>query len=208
MRAVRERDVEVSCPREAAERPEPARERPRLAEPAAAAVRRADDVVSDAVQLEQLQRLRVAAGSHLDLVAASFEQADQRAEEGDVRRVRDVDPDPHPASLGIKRAGGLPDEQDDAARTSRTAHVRGDLGALVRARHHRAGMPPGHAVALVPDRDAAGAQERSRSSWAPNDRIASRCRSDACSRRSGRRGHQARSRLRGRATRGSLAAAA
>ena len=105
MRAVRERDVEVSSLREAAERPEPARKRPGLAEPAAAAVRRADDVVSDAVQLEQLQRLRVAAGSHLDLVAASFEQADQRAEEGDVRGVRDVDPDPHPASLGIKRAG-------------------------------------------------------------------------------------------------------
>ena len=79
---------------EAAQR-QPPRHRARLAERAGAAMSRPNDVMRDSVQLEQLQGLREVARRHLDLVAVLLEQPQQRPEEEDVRRVGDVDPDPH-----------------------------------------------------------------------------------------------------------------
>ena len=112
VRPMRQRDVESAPLREAVERAEPSEERTRLAEPPRAAVPGAHHLVRDAVQLEQLERLRVLARRHLDLVALSLEQADQGPEEGDVRRVRDVDPDSHRndsirCAYGHAAAGGV-----------------------------------------------------------------------------------------------------
>ena len=47
------------------------------------------------VQLEQLERLRVVARGDLDLVAAAAHDLDERPEDEDVSRCRDVDPDAH-----------------------------------------------------------------------------------------------------------------
>jgi hypothetical protein len=83
--AVCERHVEVALAREPMEGVEAAEERPRLAEPACTAVPRPDDVVRNAVQLQQLERLGVLARRHLDLVSPRSEQLDQRPEERHVR---------------------------------------------------------------------------------------------------------------------------
>ena len=96
VRAVREREVEGARGGEAAERGQSSRERPRLPEPSGAAVARADDVVARFRAARAARASgRTRAPSRLDLVPVGLEQSDQRAEEEDVRRVRDVDPDPH-----------------------------------------------------------------------------------------------------------------
>ena len=63
-----------------------------------------DDRRVDAVKLEQLLGLGERARRYVDLVPVLLQQADERAEERHVRRVRDVDPDahrsaPYPAQL-------------------------------------------------------------------------------------------------------------
>src|SRR5207237_8164049 len=85
VRPVRAGDAELPAPGPAPERPRAAHERPRLAEPRAAAVA-ADHLRLDAVQLEELKRLGVLAGRDLDLVAATPEQLDERPEHEHVRR--------------------------------------------------------------------------------------------------------------------------
>jgi hypothetical protein len=52
----------------------------------------------DPVQLEELQRLRVIAGGHRDLVSALSHELDQRPKHKDMRGRRHVDPDPHRSS--------------------------------------------------------------------------------------------------------------
>ncbi len=81
--------------REAPERAQATGHRARLPAAPAPPWRRADDLVGDAVQLQQLHRLRVLARRHLDVVTALAEERDQRPEERHLRRVRDVDPDAH-----------------------------------------------------------------------------------------------------------------
>ena len=71
------------------------------AERARAAVPRPYRGVRDAVQREQLERLRVVARRHLDLVAPGPENADQRSEERHLRRVRDIDPNAHGVTLAF-----------------------------------------------------------------------------------------------------------
>ena len=76
------------------QRAEPVRHLPRLLEARAAAVP-ADHLGGQAVQLEQLQRLRVVARRDLHLVAALLEDPDQRPEHEHVRARGHVDPDLH-----------------------------------------------------------------------------------------------------------------
>jgi hypothetical protein len=97
VRSVRECEVEPSRARVGAERAQAAGQRTRLAHPAGAAVRGPDGLVLDSVQAEKLQGLCVLAGSHVDRVPAFAKQGEQRPKERDLRRVRDVDPDPHAA---------------------------------------------------------------------------------------------------------------
>ena len=61
----------------------------------------------EAVQLEELQRLRVVARGDLDLVAALAQQSDQRPEHEHVRRRGHVDPDLH-VVLSIASAARSP----------------------------------------------------------------------------------------------------
>jgi len=53
--------------------------------------------VRDPVELQQLERLRVVASGHGDLVPALLEDLDDRPEHEHMRRRRHVDPDPHVA---------------------------------------------------------------------------------------------------------------
>ena len=85
MGAVREREVEPSPLREAAERREPRGHRPRLPQRAGASVCGPDDAVRDPAQLEQLEGLRVVARGHLDVVTVLGEQPQQRPEKRHVR---------------------------------------------------------------------------------------------------------------------------
>ena len=57
----------------------------------------------EAVEGEQLDRLRIVARSQLDLVAARPQDLDQRPEDQHVGRGRHVDPDPH-AAIAVRRA--------------------------------------------------------------------------------------------------------
>ena len=82
-------------------RPQPAGERGGLAEARAAAVA-PDHLGLDPVPLEQLERLRVVARRHLDLVATLPQEPDQRPEHQHVRRRGDVDPDLHLASASSR----------------------------------------------------------------------------------------------------------
>ena len=68
VRAVADREVEAALAPEAAHRAGAREQRAQLAQPRRAAVA-AERRVLDAVQLEQLERLRVVARGHLDLVA-------------------------------------------------------------------------------------------------------------------------------------------
>ena len=102
VRAVRERDVEVAASRPLPQRAEPVRHLPRLLQPRPAAVPPDHRVGLEAVQLEQLERLRVVARRDLDLVAAPAHDLDQRPEDEHVRRRGDVDPDLHAASASIR----------------------------------------------------------------------------------------------------------
>src|SRR5205823_2682524 len=56
----------------------------------------------EAVELEQLHRLCVVARRDPDLVAASAHDVDQRPEDEDVRRRRDVDPDLQATSASMR----------------------------------------------------------------------------------------------------------
>jgi hypothetical protein len=51
--------------------------------------------VLDSMEAQQLQSLGVLAGADVDGVPALAKQGEQRPEERDLGRVRDVDPDPH-----------------------------------------------------------------------------------------------------------------
>ena len=99
VRRVGQGEVECAGLRIPAQSADAACHRAPFPDPARASVARPDDVVGDVVQLEQLQRLRVVAGRDVDRVAALQQQRDQRPEERDLRRVRDVDPDAHSATL-------------------------------------------------------------------------------------------------------------
>ncbi len=94
VRPVRERDVEIAALRPLAQRAEPVRHQSRLLHARPAAVL-ADHRCLEAVQLEQLQRLRVVACRDLDVVAAPAHDLDQRPEDERVRARGHVDPDPH-----------------------------------------------------------------------------------------------------------------
>jgi len=62
-------------------------------------VSRPYDLVLDAVQLEELERLRVVPRRHLDRMSALGQECDERSEEEHLGRVRDIDPDAHPVTL-------------------------------------------------------------------------------------------------------------
>ena len=79
VRAVCECDLEAAAAVEAPKRRQPRGQSAGLPEHARAAVTWPDHVVVDSVLLEQLERLRVLARSHLDLVSIVLQQADQRA---------------------------------------------------------------------------------------------------------------------------------
>src|SRR5438132_7406066 len=89
---MRECQIEVAQPCPAAQCAQPRGERTRLAEPRSSTMP-ADDRRLEPVQLEQLQRLRIVAGRDLDLVATLVEETDQRPEDEDMRRRRQVQPD-------------------------------------------------------------------------------------------------------------------
>jgi hypothetical protein len=57
----------------------------------------ADELGLDAVEIEQLNGLRVLPGGHLDLVPPRPQDLDQGTENEHVRGRRHVHPDPHPA---------------------------------------------------------------------------------------------------------------
>ncbi len=99
VRGVRQGHVEPAAFCEAAERREPPGHRARFPEHAPAAVWWPDDLMRDPVQAEQFDRLREVARRDLDLVPALAQQRDQRPEERHLRRVGDVDPDAHAATL-------------------------------------------------------------------------------------------------------------
>jgi hypothetical protein len=99
VRGVRQRERESPGLREAPERAEAPCQRARLARDTGAAVCRADDLVGNLVERQQLRGLRVLARRHLDVVATLAEKRDQRAEERHLRGVRDVDPDAHVVTL-------------------------------------------------------------------------------------------------------------
>ncbi len=94
MRAVCEPRIERPFTRPPAQLPEAACHCLSLSRSRPASVR-ADDRRVDAVQFEQLLGLCERTGRHLDLVPVLLEKSDQRAKEGHVRGVRDVDPDAH-----------------------------------------------------------------------------------------------------------------
>ncbi len=107
VRAVGERGVEVTALCPTAEAAEPGCERPRLAEPGAAAVA-AEHFGLDPVELEELERLRVVARGDLDLVAPLAQDPDQRPEHEHVGRRRHVHPDTHqPSSTRRKRTASI-----------------------------------------------------------------------------------------------------
>src|SRR5207248_5576560 len=89
-----------------AQRAQAAPELPRLAEPRAPAVS-PDHLRLDPVQLEELERLRVLARRHLDLVAAPPQELDQRPEHEHVRRRGHVDPDPQKRSTTRNRIASI-----------------------------------------------------------------------------------------------------
>ena len=93
-RAVRQGRVEGTAARPPVQRRDPAGRGLRLAGPPAAAVVAGDHRV-EPVQARDRDRLPVVAGGHLDGVAARLERTDERRQHDGVRRVREVDPDPH-----------------------------------------------------------------------------------------------------------------
>ncbi len=82
---MRERDVEVPCAREAAERSQARRHCPNLARARRPGVRRPDDGVLEACVVEELERLCKVPRGDGHLVPPSLEQADERPEEDHVR---------------------------------------------------------------------------------------------------------------------------
>ena len=101
---VGEREVEAARARVASERAQTAGHRSCFPERACPGVFGAHHVVVDVVQREQLHGLGVFPRRDRDVVAAFVQERDERPEERHLGRVRDVDPDPHHASL----ATGLP----------------------------------------------------------------------------------------------------
>ncbi len=99
VRGVREGDVEAAAPRVAAQRTQPTPHGACFAEGACAAVPRADHLVLDSVEREQLGRLGVLTRRHVHVVAPLEQQCDQGSEERHLRRVRDVDPGAHAGTL-------------------------------------------------------------------------------------------------------------
>ena len=106
VRGVREREVELAAPCVAAERVQPTGHRTRLPECSGASVPWPDDVVLDAVQREKLRRLRVFPRREGYIVPALAQQRDQRPEERHLRRVRDVDPHAHAATVADESTVG------------------------------------------------------------------------------------------------------
>ena len=155
MRRVRERDVEAPRRGPRAERSQPRPHRDDLPGSPGAPVRRADDVVGDPRVGEQLERLREVARRDRHLVPSLLEQPDQRPEEGHVRRVRHVDPDPHqrdyPSAAAIRFAYGY-----EAA------------GGVLRGRRAAELLPGGGAARRHPARRLACRCGRSRSGSAPS----------------------------------------
>ena len=93
-RAVRERHVEAAAAAERHHRRHAIGRRPGLAGARAAAVV-ADHRVLDAVELEQLERLRERAGGDRDVPSAVAQAAHERGEDHRVGGVGEVDPDAH-----------------------------------------------------------------------------------------------------------------
>ena len=91
---MRERDVVAAAFSEPAQRPQPVDLDARLAERRRSAVL-PDDSRIDPMQRQQLERLCVFARGDVDLGSALPQTPDQRPEDEHVRRVGDVDPDPH-----------------------------------------------------------------------------------------------------------------
>ena len=81
VRRVRQRELEAALSRPPAESGNPRGHRARLAPGTRAAVGRPDDLVPDPVQPEELDRLRVVSGGHVDVVPAALENRDQRTKE-------------------------------------------------------------------------------------------------------------------------------
>src|SRR5437762_12669304 len=79
---------------------------PSLAPGARASVSRPYDLVLDAVQLEELERLRVVPRRHLDLLPALRQEGDERPEEEHPGRARDGDPDAHQVTLACGDGSG------------------------------------------------------------------------------------------------------
>ncbi len=149
VRGVGEGEVEAAAAREPPQGAESRRHRPHLGEPRRAGVRRADDGVLQAGVVEQLERLGELARGDRDVVTPSREQLDQRAEEGDVRRVGDVDPDAHqasappptrstPRSSHSRRNGSTIVHEPSGARSTTSSRVR---AATARCTEPDAGSP-------------------------------------------------------------------
>ena len=93
-RFARKREIEPAALAEAAHGPRPGHELAELAQSRRAAVM-AECLVLHAVQLEQVERLRVVTRRHLDLVPGRAQPRDDRPEHEHVRRRGHVDPDFH-----------------------------------------------------------------------------------------------------------------
>ena len=92
---MRERKVEAASARIASERTHASGHRACLPDRTCPAVRRPHDLMGDAVKRQELDGLGVLTCRHRDVVPALAQEGDQRPEEGHLRGVRDVDPDPH-----------------------------------------------------------------------------------------------------------------
>ncbi len=100
---MREGEIEVASLGEFPQRTQPPGHGGCLVHRACSPVLGAYDLVGDVVQLEQLDRLRVLACGHVDMVAALPKELDERSEERHLRRVGDVDPDAHAVTLASQR---------------------------------------------------------------------------------------------------------
>ena len=93
-RAVRQRAVEAARARPAQQLRDPVGGRERLVTPVHAAVA-AEHRMRPPPLLQQLDGVRERPGRQLDVVAGGLEPLDERPQHDHVRRIGEVDPDPH-----------------------------------------------------------------------------------------------------------------
>ena len=149
VRGVGEGDIEAATAREAAQRGSRDAIARILASREAPACDGPTTRVLQAGVVEQLERLRELARGDRDVVAPVAQQLDERAEEGHVRRVGDVDPDAHqvsdppptrstPRSSHSRRNGSTIVHEPSAARSMTSSRVR---AATARCTEPDAGSP-------------------------------------------------------------------